>query len=79
MNVVDSWGRQRDNDNGTGICLYCMYGLFGILVYLDAYIPKPGWSREGLGLLTGQGTLPCRKSKALPSPSRLRKICIQRK
>ena len=46
------------NDNGTGICFYCMYWLFGILIYLDAKLPKPRWSGEVLGLPIGQGTLP---------------------
>ena len=50
------------NDNDTEICLYFMYWLFGILFYLDAYFPKPGWSGEGLGLSTGQGTLPILKT-----------------
>ena len=35
-----------------------MYWLFGLLVSLDAYLPRPGWRGEGLGLHTGQGTLP---------------------
>ena len=35
-----------------------MYLLFGIQFSLDAYLPKPGWKGEGLGLPTGQGVLP---------------------
>ena len=34
-----------------------MHWLLGILVYLDAYLPKAGWRAEGLTLPTGQGTL----------------------
>ena len=34
-----------------------MYWLFRILVYLDTYLPKSGWTGEGLGFLTGQDTL----------------------
>ena len=31
--------------------------LCGSLVCLDAHLPRPGWSGEDLGLITGQGTL----------------------
>ena len=36
-------------DKGTGTCFYCTYWLFGTLVYLNAHLPRPGWSGEGLG------------------------------
>ena len=45
------------NDNCTRFWLYCMYWRFGSLVCLDTQLPRPGRSREGLGLPTGQGTL----------------------
>ena len=45
------------NDNDTGFCFYCMHWLFGSLVCLEAHLPRPGWSREGLELPTEQGTL----------------------
>ena len=35
-----------------------MYWRFGILVCFDAHLPRPGWRGVGLGLPTGQGTLP---------------------
>ena len=35
-----------------------MYWLFGTLVYLDAKLPSPGCRGKGLGLPTGQGSLP---------------------
>ena len=35
-----------------------MSWLFGILIYLYAYLCKPRHRGEGLGLPTGQGTLP---------------------
>ena len=38
-----------------------MFWLFGTLVYMDAQLPRPGCRREGLGLPTGQGTLPSLK------------------
>ena len=38
-----------------------MHWLFGTLVYLDAHLPRPGWKGEGLGLPTGQGSLPSLK------------------
>ena len=44
-------------DNGTGSCLVCMYWLFGILVCLDAHLPRPGGRGEDLELPTGQETL----------------------
>ena len=34
---------------------------FGTLVYMDAQLPRPGCSGEGLGLLIGQGSLPSLK------------------
>ena len=34
-----------------------MYWLFGILVCLDAHLPRPGGRREKLELPTGQETL----------------------
>ena len=34
-----------------------MYWLFGILVCLDAHLPRPGGTGEELGLPTGQETL----------------------
>ena len=37
-------------DKGTGTCFYGMYWLFGTLVYMDAQLPRPGCSREGLDL-----------------------------
>ena len=40
-----------------------MYWLFGILVCLDAHIPRPEWTEEGLGLPTGQGTLPSLRTR----------------
>ena len=39
-----------------------MYWLFGILFYLNAYLPKPGWRGEGLGLPMRQDTLPSLKT-----------------
>ena len=38
-----------------------MCWLFGTLFNIDAQLPKPGCSREGLGLPTGQGNLPSLK------------------
>ena len=37
--------------------------LFGTLVYLDAQLPRPLGRGEGLGLPTGQGTLPSLKER----------------
>ena len=37
-----------------------MYWLFGTLVYLDAKLSRFGWG-EGLGLPTGQSSLPSLK------------------
>ena len=34
-----------------------MNWLFGSLVYLDAHLPRPGWSGEDLGVPTRQETL----------------------
>ena len=34
-----------------------MHWLFEILLCLDGHLPRPGWSGEGLGVPTGQGTL----------------------
>ena len=41
-----------------------MYWLFGTLFYLDAKLPRPGYTGEGLGLPTGQGSLPSLKKRA---------------
>ena len=41
----------------TGSCFVCMYSLFGILVCLDAHLPRPGGRGEELELPTGQETL----------------------
>ena len=48
-------------DKGTGTCFYCIYCLFGNLVYLDAKLPSPGYRGKGLGLPTGQDSLPSLK------------------
>ena len=41
-----------------GLVFYGMFWYFGTLVYVDAHLPRPGCRGEGLGLLTGQDSLP---------------------
>ena len=38
-----------------------MFWLFGTPVYMDSQFSRPGCRREGLGLPTGQGSLPSLK------------------
>ena len=40
-----------------GLVSACMYWFFGILVCLDAHLPRPGGRGEELELPTGQETL----------------------
>ena len=44
-----------------GLVSTAQYWLFGTLVYLDVHLPRPGWRGEGLGLPTGQDSLPSLK------------------
>ena len=46
------------NADGTRICFYFMYWLFGILVYLDAYLSKTGWRLRALNFPHGR-VVPC--------------------
>ena len=41
------------NPTGTGFWIYCMDGLCGSLVFLDAHLPGPGGKRKDLGLPIG--------------------------
>ena len=38
-----------------------MFWLFGTLVYMNAQLPRPGCRGKGLGLPTGQSSLPSLK------------------
>ena len=57
LNVADMGTIWAVIDNGTGTCFLCMYWLFGILVCLEAHLPRPGGRGEELELSTGQETL----------------------
>lgn len=55
LKKADSWGRLGATDSHTGMCLFCIHWLHGILFFFNVNLAQLRHSREVLGLTTGHG------------------------